>query len=196
MSKMIHKKYFDLLKHFLEDYAKELYGRELLKKTPVSQKAIALALAELEVKGILKSRKQGNIKYFRFNLEHSEIKDILLSLETARKLEFFKKERKMAHLFKEDHRIVGIFGSYVKGTAREDSDIDVFVIGGKMKQDYDAQGRNFDLHISLKYFSEREFIALIKQKNPLCKEIIKHHVLVFGIERFISLLWKWYYDFN
>ena len=56
---MILIKYFELLKLFLNNYAGESYGRMLAGKVRLSQKAVALALAELERKGILKSRSQG-----------------------------------------------------------------------------------------------------------------------------------------
>ena len=68
MSNMLHTKYFEVLKQFLGNYVAEIYGRMLVGKVPLSQKAIALALAELEEKGVLSSRSQGMIKYYRLNL--------------------------------------------------------------------------------------------------------------------------------
>jgi len=53
----------------LGDYNKEIYGRNIVNKVALSQKAIALTLDELEKEGILKSRKQGNIKYFKLNIQ-------------------------------------------------------------------------------------------------------------------------------
>jgi len=193
---MIHNKYFEILEKFLGNYTKEIYGRELVNKVSLSQKAIALALDELEKQGILKSRKQGNIKYFRLNLDNSEIKDIIISLEITRKIKFFEKHRKIANLFKQDDRIVGIFGSYAKGSEKKGSDFDLFIIGRKRKEDYDKKGAMFDLKVSPKYFSEKEFKTLIKSRNPLCKEIIAHHLLVFGVESFIELIWREFYGFD
>lgn len=193
---MLHKKYFEIVAQFLGDYNRELYGRELIGKVSLSQKSIALSLAELEKEGILTSTKRGSIKFFRLNLQNAEIKDLLMSAESERKLIFFRKHLKIAHIFKNDERVIGIFGSYAKGTQKEDSDIDVFVIGEKIKEDYDKIGKKFDVEISIKYFSEREFNSLIKNENALCKEIIESHILIFGIERFINIVWKEYYAFN
>ena len=151
---MIHNKYFEIVKQFLGDYKRELYGRELIGKVKLSQKGIALALQELEKKSILKSRKEGNLKHYYLNFEYSEIKDILAIAEIMRKIEFLAKQRKIAHLFKADDRIVGIFGSHAKGSQKEGSDIDVFIIGKRKEKDYGRGGKIFDLDISIKYFSK------------------------------------------
>jgi len=193
---MLHNKDYWVIREFLGDYQREVYGRGLLGKVPLSQKAIALTLDELEKKGILSSRKQGNMKYFKLNLRGSEIKDVLVSAEIMKKIVFFDKYRKIAQVFTGDERVVGIFGGYAKERATSDSDIDVFVIGGKKGGNYEEKGRAFDLKISIKYFSEETFKELMRKKNPLCKEIIENHVLIFGAERFVSLAWRDYYGFS
>ncbi len=190
---MIHNKYYEILKQFLGDYKREIYGRGLIGSVSLSQKGIALALEELEEQSILKSRKQGTLKYCRLNLELAEIKDILAQAELARKLEFLAKHRVLAHLFKADDRIIGIFGSYAKSREKKDSDIDIFIIGKKKANDYAYQGKLLDLNASAKYFTHAEWKKLIKEKNNLVAEIINHHILIFGIEQFIDILWKEYY---
>ncbi len=193
---MIHNKYFDVLKQFLGEYTKEVYGRQLIGKVNLSQKAIALTLEELEKEGILKARKQGNIKYYQLNRESAEIKDILIILEYLHKREFLAKHRVLAHLFKEDRRIVGIFGSYAKGREKEDSDIDIFIVGKKNPEDYQENAKMFDLNVSIRYVPEKEWLKLVKNRNNLWKEIISNHILIFGIEQFVHGIWKEYYGYN
>lgn len=178
------------------DYNKEVYGRQLAKKLPLSQKAIALSLDELEKEGILSSRAEGNMKYFRLNQKNTEIKEMLVIAELIKKINFMKKHRKLANVFRKDERIMGIFGSYAGGEEHRASDIDVFVIGNKIEDDYDKSGKLFDLKISMKYFSESEFKSLIKNKNLLCKEMIKNHVMLFGAEKFTNLVWREFYGFD
>ncbi len=193
---MILNKYYEVLVHYLNDFNSEIYGRELLGKVPLSQKAIALTLDRLEKDGILRSRKQGNIKYFKLNVENMEVKDVVTSLEIMKKIRFFDKQRKLANIFRKDTRIVGVFGSYATGMQRKSSDVDIFIIGKRQKEDYDRNGRLFDVDISIKYFTENEFRKLAKDKNNLCKEIIANHIIVFGVERFIEIIWGDYYGFN
>ncbi|MBI5398359.1 nucleotidyltransferase domain-containing protein [Candidatus Woesearchaeota archaeon] len=186
---MIHNKYFGILKHYLGNYKKETYGRELLKTSRSSQKNIALTLQDLQKKGVLQSRSSGTLKYYHLNLANPQIKDFLLITELLQKIEFAARHPKIAHIFKQDTRIVGIFGSYAKGTEKKDSDIDLFIVGNKRTIDYDKEGAAFDLNISIKYFSEKQFQQLIV-KNPLTNEIFENHVLIFGGERFIDIVWK------
>lgn len=193
---MIHNKYFEILKQFLGYYNREIYGRELIGKVKLSQKGIALTLEELEEKSILKSRKEGTLKHYGLNLSYSEIKDIIALAEYNRKIEFLGKNRKIAHIFRSDERIVGIFGSYAKNMQKEGSDLDLFIIGSKKEPDYSEEGKKLDIDISIKYFNKSEWIKMLKEKNSLCKEIINNHVLIFGIESFIGLLWSNYYGFN
>lgn len=181
---------------FLGNYKREIYGRELVGNIPMSQKAIALALDGLEKEGILKSRKQGNMKFFQLNILNTEMKDILISAELMKKINLFNKQRKLAHIFKKDSRIVGLFGSYTKGTQNQDSDIDVFIIGKKQKKDYDTIGKMLDMNISIKYFTDKVFKNLLNKQDNLCKEIIKNHVIIFGVERFVNMSWEDYHGLD
>ena len=95
---------------------------------------------------MLKSEKKGNIKLFGLNLTNPEIKDVLITAEIDRKIEFLKGHRKFANIFNNDPRVIGIFGSYAKGTQTKDSDIDLFIIGERAKEDYDKKGKILDLN--------------------------------------------------
>jgi len=193
---MIHNTYFELLNQFLGDYNREIYGREIIGKISLSQKGIALALDSLEQDGTLTSKKSGNMKFFRLNLNYARIKDAIIMAEIARKTHFLEKHAVIANLLKNDERIVGLFGSYAKGTQKKDSDIDIFIIGEKRGEDYVKKAKVYDLNISIKYFTQKEFKGLLQQKNTLVKEIIENHILFFSVERFIELLWRDYYGFD
>jgi len=193
---MLHNKYYYVLKCYSGDFNREIYGRELIGKVPLSQKGIALALQELELMSILKSKKRGTIKLYSLNREWTEIKDALTIIEITRKIEFLEDSRALAHIFQSDNRIVGIFGSYAKGTQKADSDIDVFIVGKKRENDYDKKDGIIQEKLSIKYFSEQEWTRLLKEKNNLAKEIISNHIILFGVEQFVHQLWSDYYGFN
>ncbi|MFA6072820.1 MAG: nucleotidyltransferase domain-containing protein [Candidatus Woesearchaeota archaeon] len=196
---MIHESNFEILNQFLGDYNREIYGRELIGKVAISQKGIALALDGLEKEGILTSKKRGTMKFFRLNLQYVFIKDVLLISEVTRKMLFFEKQKVLANLFKDDERIVGLFGSYAIDAQKKESDIDIFIIGDKKDKkdgDYSRLGKVYDLNISVKYFTIKEFNNLLNKKNNLLKEIVEKHILFFNAERFINLVWRNYYGFN
>jgi len=193
---MIHNTDFEIMNQFLGDYTREIYGRELIGKISLSQKGIALALSSLEKEGILTSRKSGNMKFFSLNHQFARIKDSIVMAEITQKTSFLSKHQTIANLFKSDERIMGIFGSYAKSTQKKDSDIDIFIIGEKTSQDYATKAKVYDLNVSIKYFSSKEFKDLLKKKNPLIREIIDNHIILFNVERFIEYLWRDYYGFD
>lgn len=189
-------KHYWILSQFLGDYTREVYGRELVGKVPMSQKGVALALRDLEEMAILRARQRGRQVLYKLNHEITEIQDVLAVTEFMRKMEFLSEQRKLAHMFKNDGRIVGIFGSYAKGTETSGSDVDVFVIGKKKEEDYDETGKILGVSVHLFHFSPKEFRMLLEQKNPLWRSIVEDHVLLFGIEYFIGTVWKEYYGFH
>lgn len=186
----------EILGHFLGDYTRQIHGRGLLGKVKQSQKNIALTLDCLEKDGVLKSRIQGNMKFFRLNTQNTEIKDILKIVEINKKIDFLNTHRKIASIFRSDDRIVGIFGSYAKGSQKKGSDLDVFIVGNNKLDKYTPLGKDLDIDISIKFFTVKEFTKLISEKNPLTNEIIQNHVLLFGTEQFIDLIWRHHYDFT
>ena len=186
---LLHNKYYQILKQYLGDYERGIYGRELVGKIPLSQKAIALALQDLAKQSILKYTKRGQIKEYKLNLAIPKTKDMIIATELLQKTEFLEKHQVLTYLFeKEDDRIIGIFGSYAKGREKKDSDIDIFILGEKKKEDYDSKGATYRLDVSIKYFSQEEFERLLREENPLCREMVRYHVLMFGAERFVHLL--------
>ena len=179
------------------DYNKEIYGRELTNLLKISQKNIALTLKELESQNILKSKQKGNLKLYNLNTQNALIKDIIKIAELSKKVEFITLYKVLKYLFiKNDKRIVGIFGSYARNKQKNDSDLDLFIIGNKVKEDYDKLGKEFDFPISIKYFTESQFQELCKEKNNLIKEIIINHILIHNIDLFIELIWRDYYGYN
>ncbi len=193
---MLHDKYYHLLEPFLGDYELKVYGRDLVGKVPMSHKTIALALSELEERSVLKSEVQGQIKHYSLNLKNSEIRDILAITELTRKLLFLSEHRGLAHLFDHDERMVGVFGSYAKSTQDKGSDIDLFVVGERSQDDYGEAGELLGLDVRVKYFREEVWRDALESKSNLWREIVKHHVMVFGVERFISNVWRHHYGLD
>lgn len=175
---------YSLLQPFLSDYRQELYGRQLAKLLPESQKTIADTLKTSEKKTILKSRKTGPITFYSLNASNTEIKHHLLMAETKRTIGFLNKHRTLAHTLPRDDRTIGVFGSYAKSKQNSRSDVDIFIIGRKRSKD----PKRTD--VDIKYFSENEFKELLGKRNPLVLEIARHHVLLSGAESFIGMVWR------
>jgi len=75
-----------------------------------------------------------------------------------------------------EYQKIILFGSYVKGTNREDSDIDIAIIFSDYKSKFDLQfellklTRKVDTRIEPHPFREKEF----ERNNPFVNEIITY----------------------
>lgn len=191
---MIHNKYYEIMKHFLGDYNREIYGRELIKKVAISQKNIALTLEELEKAGILSSKTKGNIRYFSLNKLNPLYKKYILLEEVERSIEFLKDNPKISQILDKidkNKKIICIFGSYAKGIQKKDSDLDLFIVGKFDESEIKKIGRDYHLDINVKGGSMSDFVSSLREKNPLMKEILENHVLISGYEEFVEKVVKW-----
>jgi predicted nucleotidyltransferase len=67
-----------------------------------------------------------------------------------------------------------LFGSYAKGLAKQDSDIDIYIdTTNKTKKELEA----LDTKLSIK-------IGKFNSSSLLAKEIIKNHIILKGVEEF------------
>ena len=190
---MIHNKYYEIMKQFLGDYNKEIYGRELIKKVGISQKNIALTLGELEKKRILSSKTKGNMKYFSLNKLNPLYKKYLILVEVENSIEFLKNNPKINQAFDKINKskIICVFGSYAKETQKKSSDLDLFIVGKFDEKEIREIGKDYGLNLSIKGGNKSDFVNSLKEKNPFMKEILENHVLISGYEEFIEEVIKW-----
>lgn len=189
LCKMLHNKYFEIMKQFLKGYNKEVYGRNLIGKVKISQKNIALTLNELEKQRIISSKFVGNLKHFSLNKNNPLIKKYLLIAEIENSVKFMEDNPKINQIIEKiDKRgkIVCIFGSYAKGVQRRDSDLDLFIIGEYNEKEIKKIGELFNVEVNIRGGSIEDFLELIQKKNPLVKEIIENHIIASGYEEFVE----------
>jgi predicted nucleotidyltransferase len=68
-----------------------------------------------------------------------------------------------------------LFGSYAKGIAKQDSDIDIFIETKERSIKKELENLNSKLSVKIGDFD---------QSNPLIREIKKNHVIIKGIEQY------------
>ena len=84
-----------------------------------------------------------------------------------------------------------LFGSFAKGTATKESDVDILLIS-KTKEGIDKITKE----IYAKYSKEVNAVLMTsddfkKQKDKaITKEIIKDHYVLYGVEKFVNLVFK------
>ena len=124
----------------------------------------------------------------------------IYSIEDKRTKQFLHKNKRLC-LIKKDIEslnypffIILAFGSVVKETNTEKSDIDICIISdNKLKtQELISKLKLLPLNIEIHDFLIKEFeLMLEKKENNLANEIIKNNVILYGVENYYNLASKW-----
>lgn len=150
---------------------------------------------------VISKKKVGHSLLCTLNMS-DKAKALLHLNEVTRKEEFYAKNKEIALILEDflaqlkekikDNLLFGvIFGSYAKGTATKESDMDVLIV---CKKKFDIT--NIIKEVHAKYGKEIApvlvtFAELERQKEkPLIKEIVKYHYVLHGFEQFINLMYK------
>ena len=184
---LLNEKELKVLGEFSSDYKGKIYGRDISRKLEMNQKTISTILNNLEKKDVVKFSSEGRNKYYYLNIFNHSTKDVLKLIEINRKIIFLKEHSKLRRLFEEldskSEGILLIFGSYAKGEETKKSDLDIYSMG-KIK-DVDDLEKSYGIKISVIRSSKKKF-----DKNlNIVKEVMKTHIVLKGVEEFVSLVW-------
>ena len=146
---------------------------------------------------VISKEKIGNTNLIKINLVPNQE---IYNVENKRTQKFLSKNPKL-RLIQNDIEEIGypfvivlIFGSYVKNTKTESSDIDICIISdSKEKAKKLIQSLNLlSLKLEIHEFTTDEFISMIeKTQNNLGHEIVKSNIILYGIENYYNLISKW-----
>lgn len=178
---MVQKDYDDIKLEIILDLLKnkENYIRQLAKNLGTSHTTVLRKVEELVKENVLDYKKEGKNKIFSLK-KTLQAKNYIYISENYKANKLLEIYPELGIILKEvivktDSNLIVLFGSYAKFTAKQDSDIDLFIetkdrnLKDQMKQ---VSGK-----INLK-------IGNFDLDNTLIKEIIKNHVIVKGIETF------------
>ena len=150
-----------------------------------------------ELVGIISKQKIGNTNLIKLNLVPNQE---IYNVENKRTEEFLSKNPKLM-LIKNDigeigypFMIVLIFGSYVKNTKTESSDIDICIISDNKEKSKELINKLklLSLKLEVHEFTTYEFVSMIeKTQNNLGREIVKNNIILYGTENYYNLISKW-----
>ena len=155
---------------------------------------------KLAIDGVVMKTKAGKAYLCSLNLENEKTLMLIQLSEIERRKEFYEKNKGLKLILEDFVKSVeqfkniisiALFGSYAKGTATGESDIDILLIS-KEKIEIEKITRE----IYAKYGKEISPVIITqsdfeKQKNKaIIKEIIKNHYILYGIENFVNLVFK------
>jgi len=154
----------------------------------------------LEELKILNAQTLGRNKQFTLNKDNILTKYYLIAAEEHVTIQYLQKTfliKKLAeHLNNIDISVpLLLFGSYVKGYANEESDIDLFAIGKLTENQQDAFNKFeaiFGKKINVKTATAENFNAGLRNGDILIREIVANHIVIRNADPFVTLLWRQY----
>ncbi len=180
------------------DYAKSMHLRAIARETGVDVKAVQLQLKRLEKMNILSSVLKGRNKEHRLNLSNSLAKYYMVMAETFACIGYLRRNFLIKKIVDEiANKIDGVivlFGSFAKGQATKDSDVDIFVISEKKPNRLviEEAGSLVARVISMKSMSRNQFMRGLADKDPLVNEIISNHITLKGMDEFCDIMWRYH----
>lgn len=182
-----------VLSLFTKSYDKEHYIREIEKLLEISSRTALVTLAKLEKQGILESKTRGKIKLY-FIRKSGISKEYFLITEQYKKIRFLEKNPLIREVFEKAdiylNGIILVFGSYAKGIQKEDSDLDLFIVGKCDKNKIQEIGNKYGIKINIKSYPANMFKKGLHQ-DILLKEIEENHIIIKGAEDFVTGVVQW-----
>ena len=167
---------------FLYNQKREFYLSEIAKMVGTSAGTAQRELNKLLRNDFINFKKKANLSIYSLNKRYSLLREVEAIVRKTFGIEVQLKNK--LSKFK-NIKYVFIFGSYVKGGFKSDSDIDLFLIGDTDEDEImDAVqkleqiiGREINYH----FISKREFLSRAK-KRFFYRDIIKDYIWLLGNE--------------
>jgi predicted nucleotidyltransferase len=167
---------FEIVNELLK---KENHVRSIAKNLNTNHMNIIRKIKELEKDNVVDYKRNGKNKTY-FLKKTVEAKNYILIAEIYKLNNLLKKYvqlRVIIEKIRKDNRIklAILFGSYSKGIAKTDSDIDIYI---------DTKNKEIKKEISLIDSKLSIKIGSYNKSNLLIKEIEKNHVILKGFEEY------------
>lgn len=153
--------------------------RDISKALDASHSTVLRRLNEFVEENALDYKTEGRNKVF-FIKRNLEGRNYVYNAERYKLNQLIKKYPRLAVLLedllkKTDERLILLFGSYAKFSAKEDSDVDVYVETNSRKVKEAIESVNSKIRVKIGDFNP---------ESLLIKEIIRNHVIIRGVEDF------------
>ncbi len=184
----ITENHLRVLSLFTDGFDRECYIREVERLADISPRTAQLILEDLENRGIVESKKRGKIKGYRLKKNRSSQRYLVFT-EQYKMIAFLEQNlliKEMIDKLKEFVRGIGIiFGSYAKGSADKDSDLDIFVAGDYDAEEVEKISKIYGVEIGVKCYPLKTFKKTMRY-DVLIKEVLKKHMVFLNPEQFVT----------
>ena len=154
------------------------YIRGLAKELNTNPMMVSRTLRQLTSENVVDASKQGKNKLYRIKRSIESLQMIMMA-ERYKLIQILQKYLRLRRVIQavqeEDVVLAVLFGSYAKGTATKESDIDLFI---------EAKNKNIKAKLELVDSKISVKVGKYDPSASLAKEIWKHHTIIKGVEKF------------
>ena len=177
---MLHMEQKDYKLEIVDELLKnDNHARGIAKNLETNHMIIVRKMNNLSKENVVDYRQQGKNKVY-FLKKSAEAKAYAFMTESYKIVRILKKYPQLRGIVEKiqknkEIKLAVLFGSYAKGTAKTESDIDVYLdsTNGVLKKELEK----LDTKLSVK-------IGKYNKSNLLIKEIDKNHIIIKGIEQY------------
>lgn len=157
----------------------ESHLRDIARRLNKSHSTVMRKLNCIVKENVLDYKTEGKNKVF-FIKNNLQARNYVFNAERYKFIKLIKKYPEIGVIVdgilkKSGESLILLFGSYAKFTAKNDSDIDIYVGTNNRKAKEDIESVNSKINVKIGSFDK---------KSGLVKEIIKNHVILMGVEEF------------
>lgn len=157
----------------------ESHVRGIAQKLGESHSTVLRKLNNLKKENVIDYKTEGKNKIF-FLKNNLISKNYIQKAELHKLTKLIGKYPELGIIFEEilkktDEKLIILFGSYAKGLAKVDSDIDIYI---------ETKNRNVKRVVEDIHSKINVKMGAFDSMSPLIREIIKDHVIIRGIEVF------------
>ena len=182
-----------IIRYLIENNSQKFTIREISKNLDIAYKFVYEIIQKLNEENLIIKTKVSASSQIQFN---KKLNYKVFQAENKRREDLFKNKnfKIIYNILKEIESplfIVLLFGSYVKKTNSNNSDIDLCVICNDEKtiKDINSKLKLLPLEIDLNEFSTQEFKSMIKTNEfNVGHEIVKNNIILVGIENYYNLI--------
>jgi len=179
-----------VLSIFTNGFERDYYIREVQKLLKISPRTAQLILNNLEKRTILESKSRGKIKIYKIK-KNIIAKQYLVLAENYKKIRFLEQKPLIKQIIEKIMPFVDgvmvVFGSYAKNLEKNNSDLDIFVIGSHKRQKIKEVSNTYGIKINVKQYGSKLF-EMKWSEDILVREVLNNHILIKGTEQFIDVI--------
>ncbi len=171
--------YWKILRYFAEHPDSEVYVKQISGILGISAGTCSRALRDMEKDGLLRRKKRGKEHFYM-------LEDNYLTKE-LKKLAFLfrlKESGLIDHMLSQspDIQNIVLYGSHAKGDFTERSDVDILIIGPKLRMDLQRYEEKLGKEINMEVMTPNMWLRMMKDNAGFYRSVKENHIVLYGGE--------------